>query len=64
MEYSGVQETPAIGIEGDYMFHKAKTVTPLSDYRLLVHFANGKDKEYDMNPLFDQYPVFLELKAM
>ena len=44
------------------MFHKAKTVTPLSDYRLLVHFANGADKEYDMKPLFDQYPVFLELK--
>ena len=44
------------------MFHKAKTVTPLSDYRLLVHFANGADKEYDMKPLFDRYPVFLELK--
>jgi len=44
------------------MFHKAKTVTPLPDYCLLVHFADGADKEYDMKPLFDQYPVFLELK--
>ena len=44
------------------MFHKAKTVTPLADYRLLVHFANGTDKEYDMKPLFKEYPVFLELK--
>ena len=44
------------------MFHKAKTVTTLSDYRLLVHFADGADKEYDMKPLFEQYPVFLELK--
>lgn len=44
------------------MFHKAKTVTPLTDYRLLVHFANGTDKEYDMKPLFEEYPVFLELK--
>jgi len=44
------------------MFHKAKTVTTLPDYRLLVHFANGSDKEYDMKPLFDQYPVFEELK--
>lgn len=44
------------------MFHKAKNVTPLTDYRLLVHFANGVDKEYDMKPLFEEYPVFLELK--
>ena len=46
------------------MFHKAKTVTPLTDYRLLVHFANGTDKEYDMKPLFEEYPVFLELKEI
>lgn len=44
------------------MFHKAKTVTALPDYRLLVHFVNGVDKEYDMKPLFNQHPVFLELK--
>ena len=44
------------------MFHKAKNVTPLADYRLLVHFADGSDKEYDMKSLFDTYPVFLELK--
>ena len=44
------------------MFHKAKSVTPLPDYRLLVHFADGSDKEYDIKPLFDSYPVFLELK--
>ena len=44
------------------MFHKAKTVAALPDYRLLVHFADGSDREYDMNALFDQYPVFLALK--
>ena len=44
------------------MFHKAKTVTALPDYHLLVHFSDGIDKEYDMNHLFDEYPVFLELK--
>ncbi len=44
------------------MFHKAKTVTALPDYRLLVHFADGSDKEYDINPLFDVHPAFLELK--
>lgn len=44
------------------MFHKAKSVTTLPDYRLLVHFADGSDKEYDMKPLMDRYPVFLELK--
>ncbi len=44
------------------MFHKAKNVTPLPDYLLLVHFADGSDKQYDMKSLFDEYPVFLELK--
>ena len=44
------------------MFHKAKTVSPLPDYHLLVHFADGADREYDMNRLFDEYPVFLKLK--
>ena len=44
------------------MFHQAKTVTALPDYRLLVHFTDGSDKEYDINPLFDVHPAFLELK--
>ena len=43
------------------MFHKAKTVTPLTDYRLLVHFANGTDKEYDMS-IYSNRGEYEELK--
>lgn len=43
------------------MFHKIKTVTPMQDYLLLVHFAEGQAKRYDLKPLFDQFPVFRSL---
>ena len=33
------------------MFHKIKSVTPLENYRLLVHFTEGCCREYDMAPL-------------
>ena len=44
------------------MFHKIKSVTPSPDYRLLVQFSEGGTKQYDMNPLFDKYTMFLPLK--
>lgn len=44
------------------MFHKASTVFTHPDFHIQVCFADGKIKDYDMNPLFEQYPVFLPLK--
>jgi len=44
------------------MFHKIKSVTPLSDYILSVQFSEGVTKRYDLKPLFDKYPMFLPLK--
>jgi len=44
------------------MFHKIKSVTPLSDYKLRVHFSEGITKIYDMNSLFDKYKMFVALK--
>ena len=44
------------------MFHKIKSVSPLPDYFLSVQFAEGCTKIYDVKPLFDSIPVFLELK--
>ena len=45
-----------------HMFHKIKSVRPLSDYRLLVQFAEGAVKEYDIEPLFTKWPAFCDLK--
>lgn len=44
------------------MFHKIKNVSPLPEYFLSVQFAEGCTKIYDVKPLFDSIPVFLELK--
>ncbi len=44
------------------MFHKIKSVTPLSDYILSVQFSEGITKHYDLKPLFDKYPMFIPLK--
>ena len=44
------------------MFHKIKSVTPLADYILSVQFSEGVTKHYDVQPLFDKYPMFLPLK--
>mgnify|MGYP003290594637 FL=1 len=44
------------------MFHKIKNVSPLTDYRLSVQFAEGCTKIYDVKPLFDAIPAFKELK--
>ena len=45
------------------MFHKVKTVTPLPGFFLLVQFSEGITKQYDMNPLFEKYPMFLPLRS-
>lgn len=44
------------------MFHKIKSVTPLPDCKLRVHFSEGITKIYDMNSLFDNYKMFAALK--
>lgn len=44
------------------MFHKIKTVRPLSDYRLYVQFSEGITKIYDVKPLFNKWTVFQALK--
>lgn len=45
------------------MFHKVKSVAPLPEYRLLVHFTDGTAKEYDLTPLFEEYPIFRDLQT-
>jgi len=40
------------------MFHKIKSVRPLPDYCLQVHFAEGVTKVYDVKPLFSKWIVF------
>ena len=40
------------------MFHKVKSVTPLPNYMLLVHFADGVAKQYDVKPLFESMGDF------
>ena len=44
------------------MFHKVKNVSALPDYILSVQFSEGVTKLYDMKPLFEKLPVFIELK--
>lgn len=44
------------------MFHKVKSVFPLDDYKLLVHFCVGVTKVYDVKPLFEWKAVFKTLK--
>lgn len=46
------------------MFHKIKNVSPLSEYRLSVQFAEGCTKIYDVKPLFERIPLFAELKDL
>ena len=44
------------------MFHKIKSVKPLSDMILYVEFINGEKKYYDVKPLMDIWEVFRDLK--
>lgn len=43
------------------MFPRAKTVTPLEDYRLQIEFTNGETGIYDCRPLLN-FGVFAELQ--
>ncbi|MDR1786238.1 MAG: DUF2442 domain-containing protein [Spirochaetaceae bacterium] len=43
------------------MFHKVKAVTPLSEYRLLVSFSGGEQKQYDVKPLCGEWNAFKPL---
>ncbi len=44
------------------MFHKIKNVSALPDFRLSVQFSEGVTKIYDVKPLFEIIPCFVELK--
>ncbi|WP_276758708.1 DUF2442 domain-containing protein [Clostridium phoceensis] len=44
------------------MFHKIKTVSPLPDFRLLVSFAEGPSKTYEVSPLFQRVPALAALR--
>jgi len=44
------------------MFHKVKEVYPINDYKLVVIFSEGVTKIYDVKPLFNELPIFNELK--
>ena len=46
------------------MFHKITAAAPLSSFRLLIHFADGSAKEYDMAPLFDRLEDFHPLREV
>ena len=45
------------------MFHKLKSVTPLPDLKLLVHFTDGTAKQYAVRPLLAQYEDFRPLET-
>ena len=44
------------------MFHKVKSVIAVNDYKLIVIFAEGITKIYDVKPLFNKFNIFNELK--
>ena len=44
------------------MFHKIKSVIASNDYKLVVIFAEGITKIYDVKPLFKKINIFNELK--
>ena len=40
------------------MFHKIKSVTPTSDFCLIVQFSEGTTKKYKVDALFNRIPAF------
>lgn len=44
------------------MFHKIKSVSPLADLKLVVHFCEGVTKLYDLDPLPERIPAFRYLR--
>ena len=45
------------------MIHRIKNIAPASGFILRVQFYEGIVKTYDMSPLFDQMPIFRQLKT-
>ena len=43
------------------MFYKVSSVQPLPDYNLLVNFATGERRRYDVKPLFRKWEPFQAL---
>ena len=43
------------------MFFKVTAVRAAEDYTLIVDFANGERKIYDVKPLFDEFAAFRPL---
>lgn len=46
------------------MFYKVTTVQPLPGYHLLVGFATGEKRQYDVSPLFDKWDIFKSLMSV
>ncbi len=46
------------------MFYKIQSVIPEEDFILQVQFTDGVEKRYDMKPLFETVPEFLDLKTI
>ena len=46
------------------MFHKVKAVSALDDYKLMVQFAEGVTKIYDLRPLMNDVPMFRSLEDL
>ena len=46
------------------MFIKITSVAALPDYILLVGFANGEYRQFDLKPLIDKYQPFKSLKTV
>lgn len=44
------------------MFHKINSVAAMPNYRICVRFWDGTTKVYDVEPLFEKWPVFQTIK--
>lgn len=46
----------------EYKFYKVSKVESIGGFNLKVKFENGITKRYDVNPLFNKWKIFNELK--
>ena len=46
------------------MFNKLKTIIPKDNFILFATFENGEARYYDINPLFDKWDIFNDLKSI
>ena len=51
-----------IEIGGFDMFHRIKEVNALPEYKIIIRFAEGITKIYDVEPLFKKYSFFMPLR--